>query len=306
MIVRTLIEEALNRANIVPKRQTAQGYLMESGLKLLQGIVSAYSNDNYLSFTQSTLDLPSKPLIHIYDKDDTMLSDTERVFKTVSELNSYVPSVEEAEEDVLAMVMTDQNTVYHIVETLGAYHWEPIDVDEFDPRKQDMQKYCSAYHIKVRDVAKLNNLSVNRGDIYGMLKLHFLPHQDFDNYVSNDLYWTYVQLSEGEWVIRVKPLVANTSTKLRLDYNRSFHVDMDTDVRIPDAYLELLIVSLTHKLAIKYPRVDDAQMQRLAHEVDQLLDNVSTPKADAKLVKRDMDDVRGITAHDIMTGRIFC
>lgn len=305
MIVRTLIEEALNRANIVPKRQTAQGYQLEVGLRLLQGIVNTYNADNYLAFTQSSVDLPARALIHIYDKEDTMLGEYNYVFKDQSEMNSYVPSVEDKQNDAWAVIRTNPQQVYGVVETMGAYHWEPIEVDEFDARRQDIAKYCDAYHIKVANVAKLNTLCINRGDIYGMLKLHFLPHQEFDSYVANELFWTFVQLAEGEWVVKVKPVVANSATKLRLDYNKNFKVDMDTDVRIPDNYLELLIVSLTHKLALKYPRVDEAQMTRLAHEVDVMLDNVSTPKADTKFVTRDSYGDRGFTQYDLMSGRFL-
>lgn len=308
MIVRTLITEALSRANVVPRRQAAPGYQMETGLALLQGIVSKYNNDNYLAFTQSSLDLPSRKLIHIYDEVNTMLGENNLYFKTLDEMNAYEITEDDYENKVWAYLDDGEHVdfIYNITQPVqGVFVWVPHGGQDFNARYQQMRKYAEAYHIKVADVCKLNTLCVNRGDVYGMLKLSFLPRQDFDSYVNSDLFWTFTGLAEGEWLIEVKPLVASSSIKLRLDYNRGFKVDMDTDIRIPDAYLELLTVALTHKLALKYPRLDDAQMSRLENEVKVMLDNVRTPKADVKLVKRETDYERGFNAHDVLAGRMF-
>lgn len=308
MIVRTLITEALSRANVVPRRQAAPGYQMETGLSLLQGIVSKYNNDNYLAFTQSSIDLPSRQWIHIYDKVDTLLGDNNRYFKTLDEMTTYQITEDDYENNVWAYVDDGEhvNTIYTITKPLqDVYVWVPHGGQDYNARYQQMRKYAECYHIQVSDVNKLNTLCVNRGDTYGLLKLSFLPRQDFDSYINNDLFWTFTGLAEGEWLIEVKPLVASSSVKLRLDYNRGFKVDMDTDIRIPDAYIELLTVALTHKLALKYPRLDDAQMSRLENEVKVMLDNVRSPKADVKLVKREMENDRGYTAHDVLAGRMF-
>ena len=66
MEVRTIITEALSRANVVPRRKTAPGDLVTTAFQLLQGIIAQYNKDNYLSFTQASLDLPAKRYIHIY------------------------------------------------------------------------------------------------------------------------------------------------------------------------------------------------------------------------------------------------
>ena len=307
MEIRTIITEALSRANIVPRRQPAPGDLVQSAYNLLQGAINQYNNDNYLAFTQRQISLPCKKLIHIYDEDDTMLSDTEKVFKTVSEMNAYVPSVEEAVEDVWAMVMTDKNTVYHIVETLGAYHWEPMsEVDEFDIRYQDMKRYIESYHIHVKGVAKLNTLMIAIPTAGAeAVKLAFVPRSDFDRYYRNELAWTFTQMSEGEWLIETKSYALAGANKLRLDYNEAVRFNLDTDLRVPDAYLELLTVALTYKLAIKYPRMDDSKVTQLASELQTMIDNVSTPKADVKLVKRDSYDVNDYTYWGVVSGRFL-
>lgn len=286
MEVRSIITEALSRANVVPRRQPAPGDLVQSSFNLLKGIVSKYNNDNFLSFTQQKLDLPARKVIHIYGKYDTMLGEYEYVFKDMGEMTRYVPSVEDKQNDALAVVKTNPQQVYGVVETMGAYHWEPTEVDELDPRYQQLLRYANAYHVHLDGVSKLNTLAINRGQPCGMLEMHFEPYADFDGYCNTDLIWTFKELAQGEWIIEVKPYLVAQNVKLRLDYNRAIEFDLDTDLRIPDAYTELLTVALTYKLAVAYPRMDDAQVARLATELEGMLNNVKTPKADAKQVLR--------------------
>jgi len=136
-------------------------------------------------------------------------------------------------------------------------------------------------------VSKLNTLFVDRAQPYGMLKLNFVPHADFDGYANSDLLWTFKELAQGEWIIRTKPYLASSATKFKLDYNKAVEFDLDTDLRIPDAYIELLTVALTYKLAVAYPRMDDAQVERLKTELGDMINNVKVPKADTKQVLRD-------------------
>lgn len=286
MEVRSIITEALSRSNVVPRRQPAPGDLVQSSFNLLKGIVSKYNNDNFLSFTQQKLDLPARKVIHIYGEHDTMLGEYNYVFNDSSEMTRYVPSVEDKQNDAFAVIKTNPQQVYGVVETMGAYHWEPIEVDAFDPRYQQILRYVDAYHVHLDGVSKLNTLNINRGQPCGMLELKFEPYADFDSYCNTDLIWTFNDLSQGEWIIEVKPYLVAQNVKLRLDYNRAIEFDLDTDLRIPDAYVELLTVALTYKLAVAYPRMDDAQVARLATELEGMLNNVKTPKADAKQVLR--------------------
>lgn len=48
--VRSIIVEALNRSNLVSRRQTPPADMTETGLRLLKGIAAKYSNDNLLQF----------------------------------------------------------------------------------------------------------------------------------------------------------------------------------------------------------------------------------------------------------------
>ena len=307
MNVRTLIVEALNRANIVPRRQTAPGDKVENGLKLLQGIAGRYNNDNYLAFTQCSVDLPPYRYIHIYDEVDTQAGDNNMYFPNRALLLAYVPTEEDILNEVYGMAKDATSTYFKVIKVGDTVQWfEVLHPDEFEQRYQQMKRYCETYHVHVKEVAKLNTLCVNRGNIYGMLQLHFEPRDSFDAFVANELLWTWTEGAEGEWMIEVKTYVVSNSNKLRLNYNRALKFDLDSDLRIPDAYLELLTVALTHKLAVMYPRVDDAQMQRFENEVKVMLENVRTPKADARQCVREdsWGDSVG-TYEGVLQGRMF-
>ena len=63
--VRSIITEALARANLVSRRQSAPADMTESAFRLLRGIASKYSNDNLLQFIVSevTHDLDSREFV---------------------------------------------------------------------------------------------------------------------------------------------------------------------------------------------------------------------------------------------------
>lgn len=286
MDVRTILTEALSRANIVPRRQAAPDDKVQTAYMLLKAIVSKFNNDGYLAFTEAGLDLPPKKLIHIHDKVDSFAGDYNYYLQTEADLAIDLPDAEDVENDARAVV-TGKPQWYKAANNGSDYSWVPVAIDEFDPRYQLMQRYSAAYHVKVPEVSKLNTLSINRQQPLGMIGLSFQPQGRFDNLSNADLVWTFAELAQGEYVIEVKPMVASNAARLKLHYNRAIEFDINTDLRIPDAYIELLICALTYKLAVKYPRLDDAHVQRLKNDVDDMLSNVRTPKADHQLIYRD-------------------
>ena len=305
MEVRSIITEALSRSNVVPRRQPAPGHLVESADQLLHGLVASLNNDNYLAFTQRQIDLPARRYIHIYDEEDTLAGANNMVFETTDLLNIYQPTEEDFRNQVWAIAKDNTRVYYRVIKVGDAVQWfEVTQPDEFDSRYQMMVKYCDAYHIKVSKCNKLNTLMVKipTTDLE-CVKLHFAPRDEFDRYYRNELCWTFIPLAEGEWLIETKAYAISGTQRLRLSYNEGIKFDIDSDLRIPDAYLELIIVYLTYKLAVKYPRMDDAQFQKLKNELDTMLSNVATPKADTKIVKRDFDDVTDTSYWGVIGGR---
>lgn len=295
MNVREIIKEAVTRVNLVARRQAVPGDLVETAFRLLKGVVAKYNNDNLLSFTQNTFVTSNSLLTHIYDESDIIAGEHNKYFKNQDELQAYEISETDYEDSVLAMIYGDPSTVFSIVR-IGTpsgpvYNW--IGHNAFEngsQRVQEMQNYVMMNHVQIRNVAKINSIYVTNpaNGLPINVDLQFVPKSQFDQYTNDSRVFTSVQKSEGEWVIAIKPIIANyRNWKMAINFNEGIEFDLDSDLYIPDSYTELLIVALVHKLAIQFPRLDEAQMARLEKEVQILVDNVRTPKAMTKFLERE-------------------
>lgn len=309
MEVRDIIKEALSRANVVPRKQQANDAYVETALRLLKGIASRYNNQSLLAFTQQKARLPAARTIHIYNKEDLFAGENHRYFNSIEDMNSplNIPDADDVAEGVKAMILGQPGTVYVATDSMPAPIWQPRSFDEFDVDDQQMADYATARHVRIKDVQKLCTLFINSSPsgLVEQLQLSFLPLEDFDRASAADYVWTYTEMAEGEFVVRTKSYTGQGIIGLGVTYNRGFKVDIDDDIRIPDAYLELLIVALTYALATTYPRLDDQQMERLAKELSIMENNVRTPKADTRMVKRERTYNRRLTAYDILAGVQF-
>lgn len=290
--VREVIVEAATRVNLAPQRNPYP-MVVENGFKLLQGIISKYNNNDLLVWTQNSVIVPKSNLIHIYDESDYLKGEHNLYFDNESELNSYKLSEEDYENNTWAIVKEVPNVVYSVIRiTTPAvqFQWLPHVVNEpYSQRYQEMKRYESMTHIQVRDVAKINSIYVinNTNEQYREhYKLDFVNHTDYDKFSNTSRVYTYTPKSEGEWLIEVKPYIYSGAHRLKINYNEAFNIDLNTDLYIPDNYVELLIVALAHKLALMYPRLDEAQMNRLQQEVQVLVDNVRTPRSEDRLLLR--------------------
>lgn len=290
--VREVIIEACTRVNLAPQRNPAPG-VVENAFRLLKGIISKYNNDNLLVWTQNSVIVPKSNLIHIYDESDYLKGEHNLYFDNERELNSYKLSEEDYENNVWAIVKEVPNVVYSIIRiTTPAvqFQWLPHVVNEpYSQRYQEMKRYEAMTHIQVRDVAKINSIYVinNTNEPYREhYKLDFVNHTDYDKFSNTSRVYTYTPKSEGEWLIEVKPYIYSGAHRLKINYNEAFNIDLNTDLYIPDNYVELLIVALAHKLALMYPRLDEAQMNRLQQEVQVLCDNIRTPRSEDRLLLR--------------------
>lgn len=288
--IRDIIKEATTRINLVPRRQAVPGDIMETAYRLLKGIVSKYNSDNLLSFTQNSLLVKNSEFTHIYDQDDFIKGKDNLYFDTVEAMNEY--SLTEEDIDKWALVTGIDNVIYKVSETApGVFMFLPNAIDDpLNPRLQQMRLYQKCNHVQVRDVAKINSIylvtDVNEPyRIYS--ELTFVPANKFDNDTFNSGVYTVTEKSEGEWLIQIKPGVARLDRRLKINYNEAIDFDLDSDLYIPDNYVELLIVALAHKLALQYPRLDETQMNRLQMEVQTLVDNVRTPKSITRMIVRD-------------------
>lgn len=305
--IRDIIKEACVRINLVPRKQAVPGDILENAFKLLKGVVDKYNKDNLLSWTQNSLLLDNKSLIHIFDEYDTLKGDYNYYFDTVEQLGT--PDAEMYQNNALALVKSSPNVIYKVIKPLvaqEAYVWQPVELND-SQRVQEMLRYQEMYHYQVRDLDKINSIylvSPANVEYKELIKLDYVNHTDYGRYSPHSKAFTYTQKSEGEWLIEIKPQVARNNGRLKINYNEGIKFDLDTDLYVPDNYIELLIVALAHKLALMYPRLDDAQMSRLQTEVSVLVDNVKTPAASDRVLLRDdyWSAPRRLTQAELMNG----
>lgn len=314
MNIKELIKEASVRFGM-PRRQALTGDFEQNAYNLLKGIVTKYNNDNLLSWTQNSIIVPMNKLIHLYDEVDTLKGDNNLYFANADELNAYVLSEDDYNNDVWAILADHPNVIYHVM-PVGTpegtvYTWYGVPTKEpYPQRYQQILLYQQMIHSLVRDVAKINSIYIisNTNTPYKEhYELEFVPHTEFDKYSNSSRIFTYTPKAEGEWLIQIKPNICNSYHRLKINYNESieFKEGINTDLYIPDNYIELLIVALAHKLSIMYPRLDEAQMNRLEREVQVLVDNVRTPRSADRILTRD-DYFYGdytMNQYDLMSGR---
>ena len=76
--VRNIIVEALNRANIVSRRQSAPADMVENSLRLLKGVAAKFSNDNLLQFLRREIEFtPAGPVTVIGESSNGTTVDVE-------------------------------------------------------------------------------------------------------------------------------------------------------------------------------------------------------------------------------------
>lgn len=313
MDVRSIIKEATSRINLVPRKQAVPGDILETAYQLLKGIVSKYNSDNLLNFTQNSVIVKNTEVTHIYDETDFVAGQNNRYFESSAALLASTVTREDVDNEVWAMAKDTPNTVYVAFSpALDVYDWRAqVIQDHLNPRIQQMEAYLGMNHVCVRDVAKINSVFlVTQTELpYKIYKeLDFVPANKFDSYLNAAPVYTVIEKSEGEWLIKVKPGIAMLNRRLKINYNEAIEFDVDSDLYIPDNYTELLIVALAHKLALQFPRLDDAHMQRLENEVRILVDNVRTPKAITRqIVRSDYfdNDYHTATPSELLTGVWF-
>ncbi|MDO4527359.1 MAG: hypothetical protein Q4C03_01030 [bacterium] len=312
--VRDIIREAAIRCNVGTRRQALPGGIEETAFRLLKGVVDKYNYDNLLAWTQNFFICRTSPTIHIFDEIDSIKGENNLFFKTEEALNGYELSQEDFENGVLGMIYGQPNKIYTVIHPANnIYRWVQNDVDQYpEQRIQEMQRYAVMQHIHVKNLGKINSIYVsqsNKDEFYENVQLSYKAPADYDRYSRNSAVFTYTQKSEGEWLLVIKPVVAAQNWTLKVNYNQTVQFEMDSELPIPDNYAELLIVALAHKLAIQFPRLDDAQMARLETEVRVMVDNVRTPKSEDRILSRKPYDFgfqnSQMSQEELMSGSFF-
>jgi hypothetical protein len=311
--VRDVILQACSRVNLGSKTQPPAPNVFEAGLEDLHSIVNKYNADDLLVFTQNSARMRNNQWIHIYDKVDSLKGENNLFFDSAEDLNEHEITQEEYENDTWAMV-TENPIAYYTIRSIHVgdtveYSWVGHPVDKYDKRCADMSMYAQMEHVHLNNLFKIKSLYFKPTDNPGsdFYRLDYVNHSDFNRYGENTFTYTYTEKAQGEWLIELKPIPSRLRYDLSIDYNEGFDFDVDSDLYIPDNYVELLITTLAYKLSVRYPRLDEAQMARLERDVGTMIDNVKTPKSDQKgLLRSDYwNQNRRMTAQELLAGTWF-
>ena len=291
LTAKDVILQACSRVNLGgPGSPPPSDDIIQAGLEDLKGIVNKYNKDDLLSWTQCSAKLPMSRFIHLYDDTQIAGGKNNLFFDSVEDLESYSITYQDAQDDVWAMVRSDVTHYYTIVPDNDDWTWYQRSADdEYDSRLNQMKLFCGMRHVRIKNVAKIKTLymkPLEGNQDTNFIKLEPASKADFNRYLETARVFTFSEKSQGEWVIEIKPVVARMNYNLEMEYNEGFDFDLNDDLYIPDNYTELLITATAHKLALRYPRLDDAQMARLENDVKVMVDNVRTPKADSQGIMR--------------------
>jgi hypothetical protein len=134
--------------------------------------------------------------------------------------------------------------------------------------------------------------------------MNFIAFESFYSNAYNDFVVSWQPVGVNQFSLYFKPRFLSQAPECKLIYNVEMHFKNGDTVNLPTPYVELITRALAYKMAVKWPRLDEAHMTRLENELATMLDNVSTPKADAKQVLRDVDPVDWSgTPQGVLSGR---
>lgn len=239
--VRSILKEALSRANLVSRRQAAPADLEESAFRLFKGIAAKYSNDSLLQFLVAEVE-------HPLDKDEFVMGETD-----------------------------------------GTDNYRDVD-------------------IFAKDVQRINKVywrasSGSPEDRYNFIELLYASPTDFDSYPVGSAVYTAQPINDLQIIIKTK-MPIDTNLTLKVNYNRKWSISLDTELRVPEQYEELFIASLTHALAVAFPRLNNEQVALLKNQLDEIEKNVKTSTRAIKYISRSPGKM-ACTYADFLSGNIF-
>lgn len=302
-----LIKQAYERAGLWPYQQSMQHAQLETGKRLLKGIVSRYNNDDLLVFTQNdfNLDLRGGNIVNVVKEYDNCY-----IFETQDD----VPEEYNTIDKIAVYVWKDAMYYVNVSSASLGYDWlamkdlnEKFTLNDVEYIAKDyitnyewLDKHKGEHWIAIDNVTKIRAISSKpNGQILDeYVAMKFVPYDSFKNLSSSANCYT-IRETATSWQILFKQTFAKQNRNVIISYNEGFNIS-DT-INISDIYVELLIQGLTVKLCHLYPN-DETNTSRQENELANIISNVRTPRANLKMVKRVSYDGYCSTADSLLAG----
>ena len=315
--IRDVCVEALARSGLVPRRQPANGKMIETAYQLLRGIAADYSSHNLLQFLRREVDLNAAvlPEDH-YEFTENYVTGVNFWF-SLEDLPipspMYWPGTPRA-----AMAWDGDTSVARLtVVGAGEVAWTTYNY----PTKEIALSQLMGVVFKaiipggmqpVLKVGMLDNEEPNDWlqvpvdnlecikEIYWdrtndpmantAIPLSFVSYEDFNNAAYGEYIYTWQAISDTKVEIKFKPWLIKMVTPtygLKMIYNVKYAFDLDSAMKIPDIYRELFVVALTYKLAVEFPRLSPEHTERLKKTMEEIENSVKSPTRANKLIIRE-------------------
>jgi len=116
--------------------------------------------------------------------------------------------------------------------------------------------------------------------------MEFISYKDFYSSAYSDYIVSWQPVGHNLYKIHFKPRFVSTAPQCKLIYNVEMkYADNDT-VNLPTPYIELITRSLAYKMAVKWPRVDDAKKNSLKDEITELENSLKATNASMHIITR--------------------
>lgn len=313
MTLEELIRQSYERAGLWPYSQKLQTAQLQTGLRLLRGLVSRYNNDDLLAFTMNDFDLDLKGgnIVNITEDYKGFYN-----FETKDD----VPDEYNKTNGIGIYVWADNMFYINVsdVSTVTGYDWLAVsdidgkiklldkeyDISDYITNAKWLNDHKGEHWLIIPNVEKIRTISskpnIQTLDEYVQTK--FVPYDSFKNLSASANCYT-VRETATTWQLLFKSVFAKQNRNIIVSYNESFDVsweDAGFDLVLSDIYIELLIQGLTVKLLHLYPN-DETTTARMENELANIIANVRTPRANMKMVKRATYDYCS-TADSLLAG----
>lgn len=120
-------------------------------------------------------------------------------------------------------------------------------------------------------------------------ELEFIAYDQFYSSAYTDYVVSWQPVGPNLYKMYFKPRFISSNPQVKLIYNLEMQFNDNDTVNLPTPYVELVTRALTYKIAVKYPRVDDAARARLKTEQEELEKSLTAVNASQRIITRDVN-----------------
>lgn len=117
--------------------------------------------------------------------------------------------------------------------------------------------------------------------------MQFVAYDDFYSAGYSDYVVSWSPAGPNLYRVFFKPrFVSSSNPQVKLVYNLEMKFQDGDTINLPTPYIELINRAMAYKLAVKYPRIDEAAKLNLKSEFDELKNSLTASNASNRIITR--------------------